>query len=186
MPTSIRTLVQRSLAKDLELQAYAVPRISPDGARIAAHVDNPENAEVMVYDQSRKTWLRLTFDRSPDIRPLWTPDGKWILFRSEMEGPGIWPLWSHDGRELFYVSGRALMSVAVEPAGQAFRWGSAKKLFEGSYSGFQGLTGPRNYDVSADGQRFLMLKDETSEQAAGPLIIVENWAEELKRLVPTK
>jgi len=43
-----------------------------------------------------------------------------------------------------------------------------------------------HYDVTADGQRFLMIK-ETSTESAGPppIIIVQNWLEELKRLVPT-
>jgi hypothetical protein len=47
----------------------------------------------------------------------------------------------------------------------------------------------RSYDVAADGQRFLMIKEgEGSDQTDAPssLIVVLNWVEELKRLVPTK
>ena len=40
-----------------------------------------------------------------------------------------------------------------------------------------------NYDVSPDGQRFVMVKDDS---ASGRLNIVLNWTEELKRLVPTR
>lgn len=39
------------------------------------------------------------------------------------------------------------------------------------------------YDVSADGQRFVMVKDETG---SGRLNVVLNWTEELKRLIPTR
>ena len=43
----------------------------------------------------------------------------------------------------------------------------------------------RNYDVSRDGQQFLMVKQDAEESAANQLIVVHNWFEELKRLVPT-
>ena len=60
-------------------------------------------------------------------------------------------------------------------------------LFEGQYlqSEATGVPIPR-YDVSQDGQRFLMLKPVEKEQAAPAQInVVLNWTEELKRLVPT-
>jgi len=57
-------------------------------------------------------------------------------------------------------------------------------LFEGQYVPSQG-TSP-NYDVSPDGQRFLMLKPSEQEQAAPTQInVVLNWFEELKRRVPS-
>jgi hypothetical protein len=43
-----------------------------------------------------------------------------------------------------------------------------------------------NYDVSPDGQRFLMLKDETQQATTSTqIVVVQNWFEELKRRVPT-
>ena len=47
----------------------------------------------------------------------------------------------------------------------------------------------RTYDVSADGQRFLLIKPDTSPQsnpASAGLIVVLNWVEELERLAPLK
>jgi hypothetical protein len=46
----------------------------------------------------------------------------------------------------------------------------------------------RTYDISPDGQRFLMIKSGGSDQTAvsSSLIVVQHWTEELKRLVPTK
>lgn len=56
------------------------------------------------------------------------------------------------------------------------------KLFEGPY--FRSLNG-RTYDVSPDGQRFLMIKDADATAGGPPqIIIVENWLDELARLVP--
>jgi hypothetical protein len=88
-------------------------------------------------------------------------------------------LWARRGKELFYVGpSGAVMSVAVE-GGSTFRVGNPIRLFEG------GTTSPgRTYDVSPDGQRFLMIKE--GGRADGTAIVVQNWGEELKRLVPAK
>jgi hypothetical protein len=45
-----------------------------------------------------------------------------------------------------------------------------------------------SYDISADGQQFLMLKEGGIDGTAAPpsMIVVQHWVEELKRLVPTK
>jgi len=60
------------------------------------------------------------------------------------------------------------------------------KLFEGRYGAAAGQSG-RTYDVAPDGKRFLMIKAVGADQAAAPmsLVVVQNWLEELKRLVPT-
>ena len=70
--------------------------------------------------------------------------------------------------------------IATEPT---FTAGPAKVLFKGRYFD----AGGHYYDVARDGQRFLMLKDRESTGASVlPIILIENWQEELKRLVPTK
>jgi len=72
--------------------------------------------------------------------------------------------------------------VTTQPT---FSAGKPKMLFEGSYLLTAG-TFP-NYDVSSDGQRFLMLKpSEQPEPAATQINVVLNWFEELKRKVPAK
>jgi len=69
--------------------------------------------------------------------------------------------------------------IQTEPA---FLISKPKVLFEGSYRSHRTLPGMQAYDISPDGQRFLMLKtDETPAQ----IQVVLNWFEELKRLVPT-
>lgn len=78
------------------------------------------------------------------------------------------------------------MAVPVETAKPTFTWGGAKSLFPATYSGFTGFAGPRNYDLSRDGQRFLMIKDATAEQSENPLVLVENWFDELKERVPIR
>ena len=74
----------------------------------------------------------------------------------------------------------ALMAVAVETE-PTFRVVGTRKLFEGPYS-----EGGNDYDVSPDGKRFLMIRESgTSSSAGSELVVVLDWFEELKRLVPS-
>ena len=116
------------------------------------------------------------------VRPFPAVDGgRWQV----STGGGIQPVWARNGRELFYRSGDALMAVPVQTS-SGFAAGNPTPLFKGQY-----VVGPggRSYDVSPDGQRFLMIKagPVAGAQSGSParIIIVENWFEELKRLVPT-
>jgi Tol biopolymer transport system component len=74
---------------DTPAAPFAVPRVSPDGSRIVAHLEG-DTSDVVVADLRSHTQLRLTFGRSPSIRPLWSADGKWVLFRSDVDGPAIY------------------------------------------------------------------------------------------------
>src|SRR6267378_1207493 len=102
--------------------------------------------------------------------------------RRSTEG-GTEPVWNPNGRELFYRSGDKMMAVDIttEPS---FAAGKPRVLFEGQY-----VPTPAsfpNYDVTPDGQRFLMLKPSEQAQATPTQInVVLNWFEELKQKVPT-
>jgi len=92
------------------------------------------------------------------------------------------PVWNRNGRELFYRSGGKMMAVdiATQPS---FAAGKPRVLFEGQYE--PTVLTAANYDVSPDGQRFLMLKSgEAGEAAPTQINVVLNWFEELKRRVP--
>src|SRR5882762_5382916 len=94
--------------------------------------------------------------------------------------------WNHNGRELFYRNGDKMMAVDIT-AQASFAAGKPRQLFEGHYLSTGGGYARANYDVSPDGQRFLMLRLVEGEQAAPTQInVVLNWTEELKRLVPTE
>ena len=54
-------------------RTYAVPRISPDGTRVALDIRDEEN-DVWVWDLKRETLTRLTFDPGEDQYPVWTPE----------------------------------------------------------------------------------------------------------------
>jgi len=141
-----------------------------------------------------------------DIGPQLSPDGHWIAYASEESGRrqiyvqaitgsggkqqvstdgGNEPQWNPKGRELFYRSGDKMMAIAISP--QGFAEGKEQALFQGPYLKSAAGWVRANYDVSHDGQHFLMLKpvDETSAPLT-EIHVVLNWSEELKRLVPTE
>ena len=65
---------------------YDHPRLSPDGTRVALTIHDQEH-DVWIWDLARETPLtRLTFDPAVDERPVWTPDGRRIVFASERAG----------------------------------------------------------------------------------------------------
>ncbi len=66
-------------------RAYYYPRLSPDGTQIALDVRDQEE-DIWVWDLRRKMLTRLTFDRASDQYPVWTPDGKRIIFGSARAG----------------------------------------------------------------------------------------------------
>jgi eukaryotic-like serine/threonine-protein kinase len=85
---------------------------------------------------------------------------------------GSEPRWSGNGRELFFQSKGQMMAVAVPP-GPVFTPGPPRALF--SVSGYRTARNRAQYDVSPDGQRFVMIR----ESSATSLVYVENWFAEL-------
>jgi hypothetical protein len=80
------------------------------------------------------------------------------------------------------------MVVGVELAQPSIRIGTPRLLFEGDFIQELENTGAHNYDVARNGQRFLMVAPaarEPGEEARPRIVVVENWLEEVKRLVPT-
>ena len=115
-------------------------------------------------------------------------DGRW---RVSTNG-GTEPVWSHDGRFLFYRSGaagEAMMRVPVRPTPE-FSFERPERLFEGAYVAL--LQGQliynyrgRMYELAPDDRRFLMLKAvQPADALTDQVVLVQNWTEELKRLVP--
>jgi serine/threonine-protein kinase len=66
-------------------QPFDNPKLSPDGTRIALTV-RAANDDVWVYDTGRKSMTRLTFGGGNSDLPIWSPDGKDVIFQSEQRG----------------------------------------------------------------------------------------------------
>jgi serine/threonine-protein kinase len=96
------------------------------------------------------------------------------------------PRWSPDGSELFFLNqsddgDTEILRVSVTEEA-TLSAGSPEVLFAGDYS----FAGARpNWDISPDGQSFLLLNQvQEGEAASTSLVVVENWFEELNRLAP--
>jgi Tol biopolymer transport system component len=131
---------------------------------------------------------------------IFSPNGRWMAFTSDRSGQaevyvkpypgqggivpistdgGLEPVWARSGKELFYRTGDQMMVVSVQ-TDTTFKAEKPTLLFEGSYRyNWTGVTS--NYDVTADGQQFVMVKEEGTSQ----INVVLNWFEDLQRLVPT-
>jgi len=103
-------------------------------------------------------------------------------------------VWARSGREMFYLDADGLLtSVPVQVTGSIIKPGNATRLLSTRYIGGSTSLGRdvRGYDVSPDGQRFLMIKDNapsdrSSNATSAGIVIVEHWFEELKARVPTR
>ncbi len=146
------------------------------------------------------------FSPGPKGAPLWiafssNESGRNEVYVQAYPGPGARtqvsseggfdPVWTRSGRELFYRSGNKMMAVAVT-TGAAFSAGRPQMLWERFYahglSSVCGAPGPSssNYDVTPDGQRFLMIKENEQDGRYTRIHVVLNWAEELKRIMQEK
>jgi len=91
---------------------------------------------------------------------------------------GMSPIWSHDGSEIFFRRGGKLLAASVIRTPE-LRVGQPVELFDGPYT--LDLMGHQRYDVGPDGQ-FLMVENSDDFR----IVVVLNWFEELKRLLPAR
>jgi Tol biopolymer transport system component len=132
-----------------------VPKLSPDG-RFLAYVSN-ESGSKEIY-----------------VRPFPDGAGKW---QASVKG-GTQPHWRSDGKEMYYVEDNALMAVTISTT-QGFTLGPPQRLFESADLLY--TLAATQYDVSADGQRFVTIAPVQQNEPAPPKIhIVLNWYEEFR------
>jgi hypothetical protein len=112
------------------------------------------------------------------VRPFPSSEGRWQV---SVAG-GHEPRWRRDGKEIFYLAAdRKLMAVPVQTAGSTSQVGTATALFEAPVRGFlQGWENSSRYDVTANGQRFLV-NVPIESAASGPLAVVLNWTAGLEK-----
>jgi serine/threonine-protein kinase len=186
--------------------------VSPDGRRLIFTEEGTKtlNDDVMAIELDG-THRITPLVQSPfgERNGIISPDGRWLAFEANDSGrfeiyvrpypnvnSGRWqvstaggtrPLWTRTGQELVYVSPTsALMRVGVT-RGPSWSATIPTLVVKEGY-----VTNPiwygRSYDIAPDGQRFLMIKEETGgDQRATPasIVVVQHWLEELKARVPT-
>ena len=173
---------------------------SADGRYLLYRVSDLENGPDLWYLERKRDGSG--FDALPFLQtlfiertPRFSPDGRFVVYQSDKSGRneiyvrtfpdaenewqvstngGVRPRWSHNGEELFHVEGDTLVTTAVstEPT---FTTGTTTPLFQ-----HESLGGP-GYDVSADGQRFVVVENLEPVEAEPPSIrVVQNWFAEFK------
>jgi tRNA A-37 threonylcarbamoyl transferase component Bud32 len=148
-----------------------------------------------------------SYDPTGQGSAKFSPDGRWLAYCTNESGrPQVYvkgfptgakiqisidggndPVWRRDGRELFYRNADRMMAVPIS-LGDTFDAGRPEELWRGPYShgmssscGAPGLSSS-NYDVTPDGQRFLMIQDEdVTTTSSDRMVVVLGFAQELAR-----
>ena len=182
---------------------------TPDGASL---VFWSNQGGLWLLPRQGKAEPRLLLNDSMDaLEAEFSPDGRFLAYTSGGFGrsqvyvrayPGLdhrepvagemsfAPAWRKDGREFFYLEAspqnRLIVRVMAVPVTTTptFSVGAAHLLFEGPFR----VDGPfRGYDVSPDGQRFLMVRAvEQPPARITQMVLVQNWFQELKAKAPAK
>jgi Tol biopolymer transport system component len=157
--------------------AYETPRISPDGTRIAVHASD-QDSDIWIWDTRGETLTRLTFDKAPDNTPVWTKDGKRIVYVSARDGaPNLfWKPADGTGQAEALLrqapaSNGALVANGISPDGRQliFSVGTPSDVmalsFEGDHQPRPLIAQPqfaeRSGDVSPDGRWLAYQSDES-------------------------
>lgn len=165
---------------------------SPDGRFLlyAAAPGSPTTGDdlwVLPLFGDRKPFPYLE-TRFSEFYGLFSPDGRWVAYTSNESGRtevyvaafpgaggkrqistagGSFPRWRRDGREIFYLDPtNRLMAATVNGQGARFEVASVTALFETR------SLGNSPYDVSPDGQRFLIISASDAASAAGITVVV--------------
>jgi len=196
VPASGSSQSAESWSPDGRAIAYTVATFSTPPAIMVARLDGGQ-AEVFAGG------------KAPAGSSKFSPDGRWLAYCSNESGrPEVYvqafpgpgpkiqisneggtdPVWKRSGGELYYRNGDSMMSVDVSTTAP-FTASRPRDLWKGHYShgmssscGAPGATSS-NYDVTADGRRFLMIKDEDQDRATSKeIVVVQGWADEVSRL----
>ena len=180
---------------------------APDGqSMLYAEVNPGKQVDAMVLPLSGERKPR-PFVNTEFVEGLsnFSPDGRWIAYSSNESGrfevyvqpypqrTGKWQIstqggsyarWARSGKELFYLTDEgAVMGADVRADGQAFSAGTPRMLFKTNAMFGDHAAGGFElpYDVTADGQRFILNERLTPANQGAPLTVVLNWTAGLKK-----
>ena len=198
LPSDGSSPMERLLKSEHEQQPVSW---SPDGKKVAI----VSGGDIAILDVGSGRVTPLLNTPFKEQYPEFSPDGRWIAYTSDesnreevyvrpFPGPGPKylvsseggrePLWARNGKQLFYRQLWGRMWVVDVRTDGGFSPGKPRLLFE--KPGYLHTFPIRAYDLSLDSQRFLMVKQEQRKPTpVTEMILVQNWFEELKRLVPT-
>jgi len=171
---------------------------SPDGRYLTYMTLGSASFDMRVVDVLESSEpIPLQSTEVLDGSPIISPDGRWLAYINNASGRaeiyvtafpaggrkwqvssdgGAWPVWDPSGTSLYWLTGQTLMSAEVDGSGQVFRVGAVAKIADGVQT--SSPAGQYQYDITPDGQRFLVnLQEDTSTP---PLTLVLDFPVELR------
>jgi Tol biopolymer transport system component len=143
------------------------PEFSTDG-RWLAYVSNESGAPEVYVQAYPGPGEKIRISTAGGTEPIWTANGRELLYRAN----------TRDRQQFFSAAIRSL---------SPFRADVPRVVFEAKAEEYVGTTPVRGWDVSADAERFLLLRRiESTDKPVTLMHVVMNWTEELKRLVPRR
>jgi Tol biopolymer transport system component len=172
--------------------------------------DWSRDAKHVLFRKGNELWhlSRPEHATKPLLQAKWTvrnaqssPDGRWMAYASNetgsmqvyvspfLNGNGKWqvssaggqePRWRQDGKELFYLSAEGKMMAVAVTTGASFEASSPVALFQTHRRQPVSSQDVFSYDVSGDGQKFLILT-KVDEANAAPLSVLLNWASDIEK-----
>ena len=178
--------VQRELRTDWDIWSLSVT-----GRETQRLYDTPDTVYLGAELSPDGQWLAYGAGFTPAVMDIYVepfpPTGS---RRRISQSGGLWPLWSRAGDRLLYrlganTAGITLKSVDIVTQ-PAFAFSNEQTL---PIDGFAVVGFYRDYDITPDGERLVMVfpadRTDGGEAARPQIVIVQNWFEELRRLVPT-
>lgn len=98
---------------------YGRPRISPDGSRFAVAIREGTSSQIWIYEWRSRRLSRFAFPNGNSIFPVWTPDGKYLVFSSDTQNPGPGIYWMRAdgaGAPQRLVEGQGLVPSSFSPS----------------------------------------------------------------------
>jgi serine/threonine protein kinase/Tol biopolymer transport system component len=185
---------EERLTTDGRLKRF--PSWTPDGRTVAYMTFSPTNDIYVLSPGGGADPRALVTTDAIDDAPAVSPDGRWLAYssaepsgrtnvfvvrfpegtgRTQISGSGAGrPFWSHDGRELFFGAPPGVLQSVSVAEGDTLRVGAAKTLFR--------LANLRIIGAAPDG-RFLAFREPPPEPTT-EIVVVQDWLQELNRLVP--
>jgi eukaryotic-like serine/threonine-protein kinase len=181
---------------------------SPDGRFLAFDAkssDTNDDAWALPLEGTGPA-LPVAQSRFGEGSPKFSPDGRWIAYSSNESGRaevyvqafpgpgpklqisnsgGTDPIWRRTGGELYYHTREDVMAVSYTSSSE-FHASAPKRLFRWQYSAGNGAScgmpgvSSSNYDVTPDGQRFLVVKEQAGAVDGTRAVVVLNWSDQLK------
>jgi Tol biopolymer transport system component len=185
-----------------QLSGGIMPIVTPDGTQMlfSKQIPNEWNWDihVMPYGGDESEARELVVTPGVDWWPVLSPDGRILLYTSNETGRdevyattfpavttrwqvstegGMWPAWRGDGKEIFFTTHNEIWAVDAT-IGSGLTLGTPKVLFRRPSTNWS-TRWPDAFDVTSDGERFVIVQNVRSENDVQPaIVIVQNWFEE--------